>query len=313
MTTNVTSVCGKKPMVVGIADGLGTNTFSALAYATVEQMAKECPNTTMILKTAAGADAQKATSDINSLVAQGANVITVIPDAGPIGPAMRSAMQQGVKVTTWAASAIGATVGPDMVDNLQVNREHDGELFGEFMVKVLKGKGNVIVLGGAAGNSISPQTYAGVEKAFAGHPGMKILNSAPAVTNWDPAMSQQVMSSLLAKYPDVNGVVTEAIQTTQGAVQAFITAHKQLVPMTYEDEPESLANPDFLGSCLYVKYHPTNPDFQVAATSAGTYIGAVALRKAIAAYQGTADNEPSTFDQGYLVNSAQGGSLAPKC
>lgn len=307
------SVCGTKPTVVGIADGLGQNSWSAVSFAAVKAEAGMCKNVTKILTTSADGDPATAISDINSLVSRGANVITVIPDAGPVASVMRKAMQSGVSVITWGAPAAGATVGPDMVDNVQINRVHDGLLYGQWLTRVLKGHGNVVEIGGPAGNSLTPLTHQGVLEAFQGHPGMKLLNSSPAVTNWDAASTQQAMAALLAKYPNIDGIVTESVQNLPGIIAAYQNANRPLVPVTMEDGQISPTDTRLAGACLYAKYKPTNPGFQIAATSSGNFVGQVAFRKAMAYYQGLADSEPSNLNSTLIEDSAAGGSLAPKC
>jgi ribose transport system substrate-binding protein len=306
------SVCGDKPMIIGIADGLGSNSWSAQSFKVVEDQAKLCKNTTKVIRTSANGDPAKAISDINSLVAQGANVITIIPDGGPVGPVMKKAMDAGVAVITWGAPATGAKIGPDMIDNIQIDRLNDGVLYGEFLIDALKDKGNILLIGGPAGNSLTPVTEAGVKKAFEGHPNMKILNR-PAVTNWDSASTQQAVATLLSRYDKIDGIVTESVQNVPGIIEAFANAKRPLVPITMEDGPISTSDQRMAGACMYEKNKPSNPKLEIAATSSGNDVGALALRKAIAYYQGTTDKEPSILNVGYIENSVKGGDLAPKC
>ncbi|MFD6287070.1 substrate-binding domain-containing protein [Streptomyces sp. NPDC060205] len=307
------SVCGTKPMIIGIADGLGQNSWSTLSYELVEEQARKCPNTTKVIRTAANGDPSKAVSDINTLVAQGANVITVVPDAGPVGSAMRKAMESGVAVVTWGAPAVGAQVGRDMIDNIQIDRANDGLLYGEFLVEALDGKGNVLLIGGPAGNPLTPLTVKGVKEAFTDHPGMKILNKSPAITNWDPASTQQAVATLLTRFPKIDGIVTESVQNVPGIIQAFSDADRELVPITVEDGPRSATDLRLTGGCLYLTHKPSNPKLELAATSSGNFVGQIALRKAIASYQGTTNSEPSILKVDYLENSLKGGKLTPKC
>ncbi|MCU1415354.1 MAG: hypothetical protein JWN80_2694 [Microbacteriaceae bacterium] len=307
------TVCGKKKMVIGIADGLGQNSWSAVSYAVVENEAKKCSNTVKVIRTAANGNPSKAISDINSLVAQGANVITVIPDAGPVGPVMGKAMKAGVAMITWGAPATGAKTGTDQIDNIQIDRVNDGVLFGKWLTSTLHGQGNILLIGGPAGNSLTPLTEQGVKEAFKSAPGMKILNDSPAVTNWDAASTTQAVATLLSQYPKIDGIVTESVQNLPGIIEAFHNAGRPLVPVTMEDGQATPDSSKFAGACLYVQNKAANPNFQIAATSSGNDIGALALRKAIAYYQGTTDNEPSILKAALIEDSVAGGALEPKC
>src|ERR1700742_4332677 len=91
--------CGKKPITLGIQDGGGLNGWSKASLQQVELEAKKCPAVKKTIVVNAGFDLQKAISGLNGLVAQGANAIVIIPDAG--GPAelagIRAATARGVK------------------------------------------------------------------------------------------------------------------------------------------------------------------------------------------------------------------------
>ena len=84
-------MCGTKPMIVGLSDGYGGNTWRKTALEELKNELSHCTNVTRFIYSNANGDPQKASSDINSMVAQGANVLIVDPDFGPSQiPSMRS-------------------------------------------------------------------------------------------------------------------------------------------------------------------------------------------------------------------------------
>lgn len=74
----------------------------------------------------------------------------------------------------------------------------------EWLAKTLNGKGNVVAINGVAGHPANQMRVEGYQEVFAKYPDIKILNEANA--NWDQAQGQQTMQTLLATYPDINGV-----------------------------------------------------------------------------------------------------------
>ena len=95
-------------------DGFGINAWSQESYAAVRSEAAKCKNVKQIVA-AGGGDLQKSISDVNSMVAQGANAIVLIPDFGQAQLASIQARHgAGVKVVPWGADP-GGTPGKDYV------------------------------------------------------------------------------------------------------------------------------------------------------------------------------------------------------
>jgi ribose transport system substrate-binding protein len=293
------SFCGSKPITLGVEDGFGINAWSQESMAAVRSEAAKCPNVKTIVLIGGG-DLQKAISDVNSLVAQGANAITVIPDFGQAElPAIQAATHAGVKVVPWAADPGGAP-GQDYVSYVDWSSPVAGTMWANWMVKVTGGHGNIVFIGGPAGNPVTTGQLQSVVKVFAAHPGMKLLtgNSSWPVTNWDPATAQKQMSALLAKYPKIDGLISDYGTDALAATRAFQAANRPLVP---------IATLDTNGlSCLYKQVHASDPAFQLATISSRNWLGRVAARKAIAAAEGLPNNEPSTYSLPFFEDTADG-------
>jgi len=71
---DIAPMCGTKPMIVGVSDGYGGNTWRKTGLAEVKDELSRCKNVTRVIYSNANGDPQKANSDINSMVAQGINV-----------------------------------------------------------------------------------------------------------------------------------------------------------------------------------------------------------------------------------------------
>jgi ribose transport system substrate-binding protein len=283
-----TSFCGTKKITLGIYDGFGINGWSKSSMAAVRSEAAKCPNVTQLVEIGGG-NLQKSISDVNSMVAQGIDALVIIPDFGKSElPSLQAATRAGVKVVAWGADP-GGTVGKDYVDYVDWDPYASGKTWAQWMVKAVHDKGNVLFLGGPAGNPVSTNELRGVTDVLASHPDIHLLtgNTDWPVTNWDPAQAQQVMASLLAKYPTIDGVITDDGQGSVGALRAFAAAGRQLVPFTAIEVNQ-------LG-CYYNQVKASNPDFQLATISSRNWLGRVAARKAIAAAEGLSDDEPSIY------------------
>jgi len=302
--TSSTAFCGTKQITLGIQDGFGVNAWSQASMAAVRSEAAKCPNVKTVVQIGEG-NLQTSISQINSMVAQQADALVVIPDFGQSElPALRNATNAGVKVVAWAADP-GGTAGKDYLSYVDWSSADAGTLWAQWMVTAVKGKGNVLFIGGPAGNPVTTGQLQSVVKVFAANPGMTLLtgDSSWPVTNWDPATAQQVMSSLLAKYPKVDGVISDYGTDALAATRAFTAASRSLVPIATLDA-------NGLG-CLYQQDKASQADFQLATISSRNWLGRIAARKAIAAAEGIPDNEPSTYSLPLIENSLA--SPTPVC
>ncbi len=302
------SVCkGKKSLTVGYAEGFDDNAWRKIAIQEFKDEAAQCPLIKKLIFTNANLSTEQAISDINDLVAQGANIILVYPDAGSaLIPAMRKATEAGVTVIPWATgTSFGGTAGVDYYKLVTELPEYNGRVWAQWMVNALHEHGNILFLGGTAGNPTSQAEFQGAKDVIKKYHGMHWLIDSPVTTGWDPETEQQVMSGLLTKYHNINGIITDYGGSATGAINAFVQAGRKLVPMTANDYNQF--------SCDYDSLHKTNPDFQIGTVSSRTWIVRDALRQGVAAQEGTKDPEPNLLELPLIENSLVGGKLAPKC
>lgn len=152
---DISNFCGDKDITVALADGFGGNSWRKITRAIFEAEAAKCPNIKKVLYTDAQGDTQKAISDINSLVAQGVNVIVTFVDGGEaLLPTIQKATAAGVKVVPFVGSP-GGTPGKDYVDFVSEDITTYGKNLADWTIKTMGGKGNLVMLGGIAGNSYS--------------------------------------------------------------------------------------------------------------------------------------------------------------
>lgn len=288
--------CGSEGVVLGIQDGGGLNAWSKESLKQVQQEAAKCPSVEKEIVVNAGFEPQKAVSGLQSMVAQGANAIVIIPDSGVCAevPAMRQAFQHGATVVAWAADPCG-TEGTDYTKYIDWDTVAAGRLWAEFVIEQMGGKGKLLYEGGPAGNTVSKNTAKGVMEVVEEHPGVEMVEPISEenwpVTNWDPAESRKLTASLLAKHPQIDGLINDYGSTAQTAIQAFQAAGRK-VPPTATLEANSLA-------CTWKEAKENGEEFPLMTISSRNWLGRYAAQTAIA---GASGGEAPTLKNGGIVN-----------
>jgi ribose transport system substrate-binding protein len=302
---DISEFCGTKPLTVALADGFGGNSWRKITRAVFEAEAAKCPNIKKVLYTDAQGDTQKAISDINSLVAQGVDVIVTFVDGGEaLLPTIKKATAAGAKVVPFVGSP-GGTPGKDYVDFVAEDIKTYGSSLADWTIDAMHGKGNLVMLGGIAGNSYSQGVFDGVKAAVAKNPGVKLLNtSGPISTDWEPGKTQQVVAGLITKYGEIDGIVADYGGGSVGGIRAFLAANQPLPVWSANDSNEF--------ACLWYEHKAKNPSYQVATESSRNWVVSVALHKGLAAANGILDNEPSIYNL-QIIEDSRKADIAPKC
>ncbi|MGV2292251.1 substrate-binding domain-containing protein [Trinickia sp. YCB016] len=300
---NIAPLCGTKPMVVGVSDGYGGNTWRKTGLEEVKDELSRCKNVTRVIYSNANGDPQKANSDINSMVAQGVNVLIMVPDFGAVQlPAMRAAMKAGVSVIPYSAQIPGVP-GRDYVVNVVGDTKEVGVLWADWLGTTLK-KGNVVFMGGSPGATTSQNFMDGLKSGLKKYPDLKLLNEQYVVTNWNPVDAQKATAGLIAHYPKIDAIVTDFGETAFSAVKAFEQAHLPVPAIA------TIASDNEL-NCHYLAAKKAGTAFPYYSLDGTTTYVRFAVRQGVAAYEGTADKEsPAVLPYPY-ADSAKG--LDPQC
>lgn len=300
---DIATMCGTKPMIVGLADGYGGDTWRRTSLVEIQDELSKCSNVKKFIYTNANGDQQKANSDINSMVAQGVNVLVVFPDFGAAQiPAMRSATKAGVTVVPYLAKP-GGTTGKDYAANVFQDTYRVGQTWADWYGKNLK-NGNLVFMGGTPGATSSQNFLDGLKAGLKKYPALKLLEDNYIVTNWNPADAQKAVTGLLAKHPKIDGIATDYGVTTMGAVKAFEQANLPIPAMA------TLASNNEL-NCKYAEQKKSGKAFQYYSLDGTTSTVRFAVRRAVAAYQGTTNREPMGVIPFVYADSSA--NLDPKC
>ena len=285
-------------ITLGVVDGGGTNSWSKTVLAEIESEAAKCPALAKAEYVAGSFNLETTTAGITSLAAKGTDIILVIPDAGPGEahlPAIRQATQAGSIVVNFASDPQGEA-GVDYLDYTDQSPHFVGTTKAQWLVDQLGEEGgNVVFFGGPAGALVSTQEFAGAQEIFADNPQINLLSTEPIATNWDPAQAQQAMAGLLSGGETIDAVIADYGAVASGIIRAYEAAGITLPLITTTDD-NSL-------SCGFADLKAANPAYELATVSSRTWNGRVALRKALAAFTGGSDQEPSIYNLALFEDS----------
>lgn len=300
---DIKTMCGTKPTVVALADGFGGNTWRKTVIAELKDEASKCPNISKVLYADAAGDPAKANSDINSLVAQGVNVLIVYPDFGEATlPAIRAAHEAGVVVIPYNPTLPGEA-GVDYDANVYQDHVFNTETWAKWIGENIK-KGTVLYFSGIAGNTFSTDIMNKLKAALGKYPDIKLLEDQFIVTNWSTADAQKAAAGVIAKYGTIDAFVTDFGPVSLGIIRSFQQAGLK-VPAN-----ANLASNNEL-NCLWMDAKAKGEAWPYLTLEGTTTIVRNALRRGMAIYQGTEDPEPLGLTTYVFADSFAG--IDPKC
>lgn len=301
---DIKAMCGDKPASVALVDGFGGATWFKTAAAEFRDEMSKCANVERITYLDANGSAQAYNSHINSLVAQGYDIIVAFTHFGDASiPAFRSAKRAGVTVVPYFTQLSG-TVGQDYDAIVYQDPIAVGGKWADWLAESLGGEGNVFFLGGPPGAASSERFMEGFSTRLANYPGMKLLENQYIVTNWNPVDTQQAIAALIAKHPRIDGIASDYGVTTQPAINAFKQAG---LPVPAQ---ATLASSNEL-NCLFLKDQEAGNGWKYLSLDGTTTLVRFAARRAMSIFQGTENNEPGGVVSYTYADSEAG--IMPEC
>lgn len=292
---------GDKAFVIGYDSYFVGNTWSAQLEAEFKSAAaRNKKSISKVILTESDNNAQTQISNIQSMIARGANAIIVTPiSPDGIAPVLAQAEAAGIKVILNGSPADDK----GYTSYVNVDDKSLGATGATWLVHKLDGKGKIIALNGIAGIPTSDARAAGAKAVFAKSPGIDVVATADA--GWDEATAKTAVESILAANPQIDGVWSQGGSMTLGAIEAFEAAGRPLVPMTGEDNNGLLKKWESL-----VKAGDTR--FDCIAVAKPTWIAADALDLALSSLKGEKvkkDNilTPATITSATLAKAVRPG------
>ena len=149
-----------------------------------------------------GTDVQKQISDIQSMIAAGANAIIIYPlSPSALNRVIQQATSRKVLVFTY-----DSTVTEPSAYNVSNITARYGANTAQWMVNQLGGKGEIIFNHGVAGTAVTKTYDEQAYHIFHKYPGIKIVGDFYG--NWNDAISEAEVSKILAAHPNVDGIWT---------------------------------------------------------------------------------------------------------
>jgi ribose transport system substrate-binding protein len=293
------SWCGPKKASLGLTDGFGGNSWRIVTTAAAKAEAAKCPNITDFQYADGQGDTQKAISDIQGMAAKGVKALVVFPDAGPaILPALRSVFQAGVITVPYRVTP-GGTAGKDYNVFVDTNFADAGTNWANWLLKVLPGGGNILMLSGPKGNSQGIDEAKGMHAVLDPTGKYQFIGEQPfEPTNWDPALTQKVLTAAIAKNPKIDAIVSDFGPSLVGALPEFEKSGRS-IPALATSDGNAL-------SCFWADHKDKNPDFKLFTVSTQNDHSRLAIDWAVALATGGTKPASSTFPSKVFEDSTTG-------
>lgn len=304
---DVPAWCGSEEIVLGFTDGFGGNSWRVVTAESARREAAKCPSVTEVQYADGQGDTQKAISDIQGMVATGVDALVVFPDAGDaMLPALRSAYEAGVVTVPYRVDP-GGTEGEDYDEFIPSDFVQDGRTWAEWIVENLPDGGNILFLSGPAGNSQGIDERRGMEEVFSeADAEYTFINEDPfEVTNWDPALTQEVLTSAISRFDDIDVIVSDFGPSLVGALPTFEESGRSIPPLVTSDG-------NALG-CFFEENEADNPDFELFTVETGNDHARLAVQWAVALATGGETPENDIFSAEPFENSITGEPNPVQC
>jgi len=300
----IPSWCGPKKATLALLDGYGGNSWRQVTTASGKQEALKCPSITKYEYADGQGDTQKAISDIKAMAAKGIDALVVFGDAGPaVLPAITSVYKSGKVIVPYRVS-VGGKAGVNYTKFIGDDFKSDGANWGHWIKSILPQGGNLLFLSGPAGNSQGLDELAGLKSVLG--PEYKFINSPPFdVTNWDPALTQKVLTAEIAKNSKIDVIVSDFGPSLVGALPGFKKFNRS-IPALATSDGNSLG-------CFWTDNHASNPDFKLFTVATGNDNVRLAVEWAVASATGGKLPSADIFKAPEFENSVTGKPHAVEC
>lgn len=303
---DVPSWCGPEEIILGQADGFAGNSWRTITAASGKEEAAKCPSVKQVVYADGQGDTQKSISDIQGMAAKGVNAMVVFADAGEaILPALRSAYKAGVVVVPYRVFP-GGKDKVDYTKYIALDAENDGRNWANWIKEILPDGGNILFLSGPKGNTQGTGESKGMHEVLDSSGKYTFIGEEPfEVTNWDPALTQKVLTAAIAKYDKIDVIVSDFGPSLVGALPAFTKAGRSIPALATSDG-------NVLG-CFWKDNQAKNPDFKLFTIATGNDHVRLAMNYAIAAATGGELPTEDSFQHPIFENSVTGKPNKVQC
>lgn len=253
------------PWVIGMSSfGVNANTWTVQVAHEAEVAAARDKRISKFILLDAGFDQKKQVADIEDLIAQKVDAIIVQPVTSTSADAsIEKAVKAGIPVILHT----GRIESDAYTTEIQGGAEHFGKVMGDFLVKELKGKGNIWVLRGLAGHPEDTNRYNGLLQSLKG---TEIKIAAEENGDWQYDKAKKVCETLYLSNPNVDGIWSSGADMTRACVDVFKQFGAPIPPISGE------GNNGFFGQWIKDGFKSVSSEYSPAQGAAGVR-AAVAL------------------------------------
>jgi ribose transport system substrate-binding protein len=192
----------------------------------------------------------KQVSQMEDLIANKVDAICIVPGTNVTATAqIDQAIAQGIPVINVNIMSDN----PKVLGRIRSDDYEMGFLQGEFIVKALNGKGNVVMMSGVSGNSAFINRAKGFQDYVAKHPEIKILSE-----QWTPNATDRglkLMEDWSQTFPKIDAVYSGADRLAIGAAQALRAQGKKagevvITTVDYNDDTERFVREGWISAAM---------------------------------------------------------------
>jgi ribose transport system substrate-binding protein len=226
--------CGTKKITLGLLDGFGGNSWRLVTTASGKAEVAKCPSVTDFQYADGQGDTQKAISDIKGMVSSGVDAMVVFPDAGKaILPALTAAYNAGVVTVPYRVDP-GGEAGVNYDQWIGSDFASDARNWATWIKSTVPDGGKILFLGGPAGNSQSTTEYETLRDELPDS--YEFIGETPfQPTNWDPTLTQQLLTADIAKYPEIDVIVSDFGPTLVSSLPLFADSGRKTPALATSD------------------------------------------------------------------------------
>lgn len=192
----------------------------------------------------------KQVSQMEDLIANKVDVICIVP--GTTVTAMAQ-IDQAVAAGIPVVNVNIMSENQKVLGRIRSDDYEQGRLQGEFIVKALKGKGNVVMMNGVSGNSAFINRAKGFQEYVAKYPDIKILSE-----QWTPNATDRglkLMEDWSQTFPKIDAVYSGADRLAIGAAQALRAQGKKpgdvvITTVDYNDDTERFVREGWISAAM---------------------------------------------------------------
>jgi ribose transport system substrate-binding protein len=195
------SLAAEKKFVVGFVPRAFVSVyFVTMADAVKEAAAKNPHIDVQVVAPMDQKDIEGQIRIVEDLTMKKVDLLAVsVNDPKALIPSLKEAQAAGIPVII--LDAITPYPGIEVLALIGSNNEDGGEIVGQNVLELFKGKAKMAILEGVPGQYANEMRLKGFRKVVKDHPGIKVVASQPA--NWQRELAMTTMENMLQANPDI--------------------------------------------------------------------------------------------------------------